>query len=143
MEQRKGKNIIIFGIGSMGGWVLEFLARSKGIDTIIVADTNENYGRIKVENVAIGAAWAGYFKKIKFRKIDVFDVDRTAEFIKMANPSNQSPNIVSSFDDICASTIPLIICSAVNTNLALNKYGFFRLSTWDNFNLLRLCKRFW
>ena len=86
MEKRKGKSIIIFGIGSMGGWVLEFLARSKGIEKIIVADVNEEYGRMKVENAAIGAAWGGFFKQIEFRKIDVFDIDRTTDFLKIVNP---------------------------------------------------------
>jgi len=86
MFKEKEKKVILFGIGSIGGWVLEFLARSQGFDTIIAADINEDYGHRKVNNVAIGAAHQGYFKKIEFRKVDVFDVDKTAEFLKIVNP---------------------------------------------------------
>lgn len=58
--------------------------------------------------------------------------------MNMARPSSQSPKMVSSFDEIWASTKPFMICSAVNTYFALNKYGFFRLRTFANFNSSRL-----
>jgi len=80
------KVVMLFGIGSIGGWVLEFLARSEGIDTIVAADAREDYGRSKVDGAAVGAAHMGYSKRIEFRGCDVFDIDRTAELLKGVDP---------------------------------------------------------
>ena len=33
-----GKTVMIVGLGDLGGWVLEFLARCEGVGTIITAD---------------------------------------------------------------------------------------------------------
>jgi len=45
----------------------------------------------------------------------------TFPLMKMARPSSQSPKIVSSFEEIYASTIPRIICSDVVTFFALKR----------------------
>ncbi|MFC1912428.1 hypothetical protein ACFLXG_04670 [Chloroflexota bacterium] len=78
--------VMMFGIGSLGGWVLEFLARSEGINTIVACDAREDWGSMKTECAAIGAGQQGYNKTIKFEKCDVNDTDATAELIKKHNP---------------------------------------------------------
>ena len=81
-----GKTLMMFGLGDLGGWVLEFLCRSKGLDTIVACDMREDWGRVKVECAATGAGQEGYCKTVKFEKCDVNDIDRTAELIKKYNP---------------------------------------------------------
>ena len=81
-----GKTVMMFGIGDLGGWVLEFLARSQGISTIITCDAREVWGSMKTECAAIGAGQQGYCKRIKFEKCDVNDIDETAELLAKYNP---------------------------------------------------------
>ena len=81
-----GKTLMIFGLGDLGGWALEFLARCEGIGTIITADLREEEGITKTHTAAVGAAQLGYYKTIKFQKCNVQDIDATAELLKTVNP---------------------------------------------------------
>lgn len=81
-----GKTVMIFGLGDLGGWALEFLARCEGVGTIIAADLREELGVTKTHTAAVGAAQLGYYKTIKFQKCDVRDIDGTAELLKTINP---------------------------------------------------------
>ena len=81
-----GKTLMMFGLGDLGGWVLEFLARSEGINTIITCDAREEFPRMKTESAAVGAGQEGYNKTIKFEKCDVNNIDATAELLKKYNP---------------------------------------------------------
>jgi len=78
--------VMIFGLGDLGGWVLEFLARRNGISTIIACDKREDWGASKVEGAATSSSTEGFNKTIEFEKCDVFDIDRTAELISKHNP---------------------------------------------------------
>jgi len=77
---------MMFGIGELGGWVLEFLARSPGVETIITCDVREDWGYMKTESAAIGAGQEGHNKTITFEKCDVNNIDATAELLKKYNP---------------------------------------------------------
>ena len=81
-----GKTVVIFGLGDLGQWVLEFLARCHGVNRIIAADRREEWGIRKVECAAIGASMQGYFKRLEFHKGDVYNVDETAEFLEKVQP---------------------------------------------------------
>ena len=81
-----GKTVAIIGLGDLGGWVLEFLARCEGVRKIIAVDSREDWGVMKTNTAAIGAAQQGYCKTINFCKCDVKDIDRTAELLKTINP---------------------------------------------------------
>jgi len=48
-----GKTVMIFGLGDLGGLVLEFLARCEGVGTIIATDLREEQG-LKVITAATG-----------------------------------------------------------------------------------------
>ncbi len=80
------KCVMIFGLGDLGGWVLEFLSRCQGVSTIITCDIKEDWAAMKTECAAIGAGQQGYDKTIKFEKCDVNDIDGTAELLKRYNP---------------------------------------------------------
>lgn len=81
-----GNTVMMFGVGDLGGWVLEFLARREGVSRIIACDKREEWGWCKTESAAISAGIEGYDKNIKFEKCDVVDVDATAELIQKYNP---------------------------------------------------------
>lgn len=70
----------------MGSWVLELLARTEGISYIVGADLNEDWGRSKVQTVASGVALQGYYPHLEFVRMDLGDVDATAETIARLQP---------------------------------------------------------
>ncbi len=78
---------MFIGLGDLGGWVLEFLARQDGIATIITGDIREDYGRRKTLVAEVGSAQMGYNKRFYFHKIDVNDIDATAELIEKYDPT--------------------------------------------------------
>ncbi len=81
-----GNKVMIFGIGDLGGWVMEFLARRQGVTEIIACDKREDWGSRKVNVVAAGSGAEGYNKTLKFEQCDVSDIDRTAELINKYKP---------------------------------------------------------
>jgi hypothetical protein len=78
--------VLIVGLGGVGSWVLEFLARSEGISYVVGADLNEEWGRRKVYSVTCGAILQGYYPRLEFVQIDLRDVDATAETLARLQP---------------------------------------------------------
>ena len=78
--------VMIIGLGDLGGWVLEFLARCQGVYRIVTADVREEWGEAKTENAAVGASQQGFNKRLEFHKLDVRDIDRTAELLNRFQP---------------------------------------------------------
>jgi hypothetical protein len=77
---------LIVGLGGLGSWVLELLARSDGITYVVGADVDQEWGRRKVYNAASGAILQGYYPRLAFVRIDLQDVDATAETIARLQP---------------------------------------------------------
>jgi hypothetical protein len=82
----KRLQVLIIGLGGVGSWALEFLARTEGISQITVADLNEELGRKKLQTVMSGAALQGYYPHLEFVRMDLGDVDATAETIARLQP---------------------------------------------------------
>jgi len=82
----KQPQVLIIGLGGVGSWALELLARTEGVSYIVGADINEEWGRRKVYNVAVGAMLQGYYPRLEFVRIDLRDVDATAETIAKLQP---------------------------------------------------------
>ena len=78
--------VLIVGLGGVGSWALELLARIEGISYIVGADFNEDWGQRKVNTVASGLLLQGYYPRLEFVKIDLRDVDATAEIIDRMQP---------------------------------------------------------
>jgi hypothetical protein len=74
------------GIGDLGGHVLEMLARSPGSRRIIAADINEDWGYRKTNIAGFGASQMGFYPELEFVKIDLFNIDQTAELIATYKP---------------------------------------------------------
>ncbi|UCE15679.1 MAG: hypothetical protein JSV12_07370 [Candidatus Bathyarchaeota archaeon] len=81
--------ILMVGLGSLGGHVLEFLARTPGVNRIIAADVNEDWGVRKTNNAILGAVNQGFDPNIIFRKIDLNDVEGTVEIVR-----NEEPDLI-------------------------------------------------
>lgn len=82
----KQPQVLTVGLGGVGGWVLELLARTEGISYIVGADVNEEWGQRKIYNAASGAMLQGYYPRLEFVRIDLQDVEATAETIARLQP---------------------------------------------------------
>jgi hypothetical protein len=78
--------VLVIGLGGVGSWALELLARSEGISYIVGADFKEDWGQRKVNTIARGVVLHGYYPRLEFVGIDLQDVDRTAEIIDRMQP---------------------------------------------------------
>lgn len=78
--------VLIIGLGDVGGWALEFLARSPGVDTIAVADIRADWGEYRTNLAAIGAAMSGQDKPFEFHQVDLSDAKYTARMLSTARP---------------------------------------------------------
>ena len=78
---------MVIGLGDLGGYVLEFLARVPNIPRIVAADINEDGGYRKTNSAIIGAAQFGLYPSIEFIQLDAFDIDRTANVLQEIQPT--------------------------------------------------------
>jgi hypothetical protein len=82
----KRPQVLIIGLGGVGSWALELLARTEGMSYLVGADFNEDWGQRKVNTVASGILLQGYYPHLEFVRIDLQDVDATAEIIDRLQP---------------------------------------------------------
>jgi hypothetical protein len=78
--------ILVVGLGGVGSWVLELLARNETVSYVVGADYNEEWGRRKVYNAAAGALLQGYSPRLEFTPIDLNNVEATAEILHRLQP---------------------------------------------------------
>jgi hypothetical protein len=81
--------LLVIGLGSLGGHILKFLARSHGPTEIIAADFDGQNGLQKMNNVVLGASNMGFHPRMKFLKMDVNDIDATTSVLR-----NEQPDVV-------------------------------------------------
>jgi len=79
-------NIMMIGMGDLGGHVLEMLVRAPGARRIITADINEDWGYRKTNIAAFGASQLGLYPELEFTKIDLYNVEQSAEIIAKYKP---------------------------------------------------------
>ena len=58
--------IMIFGLGDLGGHVLEFLAREPNVPRIVCTDKNQDWGIRKTNSALMGAAQFNCFPDLDF-----------------------------------------------------------------------------
>jgi len=80
------QKILLVGCGELGGIILEYMCRIPGIGEIVVTDVNTEWGRRKVNSAILGASYLNLYPKIRFQKMDLLDVGRTAEQLRDINP---------------------------------------------------------
>lgn len=79
--------IMIFGLGDLGGHVLEFLARIPNIPKIVTADIDEDRGIRKTNSAIVGASLFGLYPEIEFMRLDVNDLNATSAAIAKVRPA--------------------------------------------------------
>jgi hypothetical protein len=84
---RERENIMLIGIGELGGIILEYLCRIPNICEIITADANPDWGFRKTNSAIEGASYMGLYPHIHFHPIDVLNIERTAELLRKINPT--------------------------------------------------------
>ena len=82
----KSPQVLIIGLGGVGGWALELLARTPGIYHIVGADFNEDWGRKRMHTAEAGVVLQGCYPTLEFVKIDLRDIDATARTITRLKP---------------------------------------------------------
>jgi hypothetical protein len=80
------ERVLMVGVGDVGGHVLEFLARDTRPIDLIVGDVDESRARLKLNNAVIGAAHHDLHPHFKFKKVDLNNIENTAELIRELNP---------------------------------------------------------
>ena len=78
--------VLIVGIGEVGRYVLEFLARGDREFEIVAADVDKAAVQAQADNVLFGAKLEGRQPTIRAREIDLLDVDRTAATLGELQP---------------------------------------------------------
>ena len=78
--------IMMIGLGDLGGHVLEMLVRAPGYRKLITADLNEDWAYRKTNIAAFGASQLGYYPEVEFVKIDLYNIDQSAEIISKYKP---------------------------------------------------------
>ncbi len=86
-EMERQTDIMIVGVGGIGGWSLEFLLREPSISKIVVTDVRETYGIQKLYTAVSGADQMGYYPETEFVKMNLLEpIEKNAEIIKKVNP---------------------------------------------------------
>lgn len=78
--------VLIIGMGEVGRIILEFLARDPKCPELVMGDINEERGQFLTNTAIAQAAAARLYPSITFKKIDLTEVDNTADFIKEITP---------------------------------------------------------
>ena len=80
-------DVLIVGLGNIGGWGLEFFLREPSISKVVVSDIRETYGVQKLNTALAGAYHMGYYPEAEFIKMDLLEsVEKNAEIIRKVNP---------------------------------------------------------
>lgn len=80
-------DVMVAGLGGMGGHVLENVVREPTVSKIVAVDVDEGYGIQKTYTAMLGANHLGLYPDVKFYKMDLYeDVGKNAELIKRVNP---------------------------------------------------------
>jgi len=78
-------DVMITGLGSSGGWALEFLARTPDVSEIVVCDAKDRSKHIAT--ALSGANHLGFYPRVRFEQVDLTDVERTATIIEATKPA--------------------------------------------------------
>ena len=79
-------SVLIVGIGEVGRYLLEFLARDDLRLDIVAADVDAKSVEAKVSNAIFGAAHHNRHPDVRAFEIDLFDIERTADLLTETQP---------------------------------------------------------
>jgi len=79
------KTVMIIGLGSIGTYALEFLARTPSVERIVAADVSQD-GLGKTNNAMLGAAQMGFLHEFEFIPLDLNNIEQTATVLDRVRP---------------------------------------------------------
>src|SRR5262245_45794596 len=95
------KTVLIVGLGDLGGWALELLARSEGVVRLVTLRRSSGVGVSRTQLAAIGATFQGHIKQFEEIHHDLRDTESTARLLEEVRPdvilhtaSMQSPRVL-------------------------------------------------
>ncbi len=94
--------ILVSGVGAVGGWALEFLARAPDVDRIVTVKRSAWRGPSWTTIAMLGSAIEGHTKRFEHRQADLADEGEMARLLAEVRPDAivhsatvQSPRILS------------------------------------------------
>lgn len=78
--------ILLSGVGALGSWALELLARADGVDRIITLKRRPWDGPSRTNLAMIGAVFQGHAKAWEHHEIDLADIDLVTKLIAAERP---------------------------------------------------------
>lgn len=78
--------VLLSGLGDLGGWALEFLARTPEVDRIVTIKRSSWSGPSRVGLARLGAMFQGYAKRFEHHTLDLADEDAVARFLAAVRP---------------------------------------------------------
>ena len=78
--------VLLTGVGDLGGWALEFLARTDGVDRIVTVKRSPWSGPSKSAIAMIGSVFQGHAKVFEHHEVDLADSDRMARLLDEVRP---------------------------------------------------------
>ncbi len=97
--------VLLTGLGELGGWALEFLARTPEIDRIVTVKRTPWTGPSRVNLAMLGAIVQGHHKRYEHHTLDLADGDAIARLLADVRPdvvihsaAMQSPRVFMNAD---------------------------------------------
>ena len=79
--------ILLSGVGALGGWALEFLARSPGIDRIVTVKRTSSPGPSRATLAMLGSVFQGHTKRFEHHTIDLANTAAMAKLLAEVRPT--------------------------------------------------------
>ena len=94
--------VLVSGVGALGGWALELLARTPGVDRVVTVKRSPWRGPSWTTIAMLGSAIEGHTKQFEHRQVDLADEEEMARLLAEVRPDAivhsatvQSPRILS------------------------------------------------
>lgn len=94
--------VLVSGVGALGGWALEFLARAPGVDRVVTVKRSAWRGPSWTTIAMLGSAIEGHTKQFEHRQVDLGDEQAMARLLDEVRPDAivhsatvQSPRVLS------------------------------------------------
>ena len=78
--------VLLSGVGALGSWALELLARSSGVDRIVTVDRVLWSGPSRTNLAMIGAVFQGHAKAWEHHQLDLADTGAVARLLAATRP---------------------------------------------------------
>jgi hypothetical protein len=97
--------VLVSGVGELGGWALEFLARAPGVDRIVTVKRSPWQGPSWTTIAMLGSAIEGHTKRFEHHQVDLADEGAMARLLAEVRPDAivhsatvQSPRLLNGAD---------------------------------------------